>query len=185
VVFHDYWCLRSYCRVAFFFVRAFLKIYNHDETEEKMAAVSVPQSLLLQALSVDVFPDEHALLKPEEVDAKVVGGVVHNLHTRVAEELQATPEGDKTNWQFARPPKQLQLQLKRMLQHDHAFVLHNIVPWPLLDAVEKDAIAIAAAARADEEDGVAAPARPTQRYLLIRRMHLAVAPHFQREDLPS
>jgi hypothetical protein len=72
-----------------------------------------------------------------------------------------------------------------MLQHDHAFVLHNIVPWPLLDAVEKDAIAIAAAARADEEDGVAAPARPTQRYLLIRRMHLAVAPHFQREDLPS
>ena len=154
-----------------------------------MAAVLAPQPLLLQALSVDVFLDEHALLKPEEVDAKVVGGVVHNLHARVAEELEATREGDKTNWQFARPPKQLQLQLKRMLQHDHAFVLHNIVPWPLLDAVEEDAIAIAAAAaaaaRADEEDGVAAAARPTQRYLLIRRMHLAVAPHFQREDLPS
>lgn len=149
-----------------------------------MAAVLAPQPLLLQALSVDVFLDEHALLKPEEADAKVVGGGVHNLHARVAEELEATREGDKTNWQFARPPKQLQLQLKRMLRHDHAFVLHNIVPWPLLDAVEEDAIAGAAVARADEEDGVAAAARPTQRYLLIRRMHLAVAPHFQREDLP-
>ena len=99
------------------------------------------------------------------MDAKVVAavGVVHNLHTRVAEELVARREAETTNLQFVRPPKQLQLQLKHMLQHDPAFVLHNIVPLPLLDAVEEDAIAIAAAAadRVDEEEDVAA-ARPTR-----------------------
>jgi hypothetical protein len=181
VVFHDYCYLKSYFLVASFVVHAFQRIYNHDETEVAMddeeEATDVP--LLLQALSVDAFQDERVLQMPEEGGAQVVAAV-HILRTLMAEEQEATREVTMAKKQFVPPPKQLLLQLKHMQQHDHAFVLHNIVPWPLLDAVEEGAIDDGAGA---DEHNVAV-ARPLMPYLPTQPTHLAEAPRFQREDPP-
>lgn len=140
---------------------------------------------LLHAFVVVVFRDVPVLPILVEVDAMVAVDVVAHVdiyrHTTLVApaEQEARLAACWPRRQFVMPPRLLQLQRMHTLQHDHAFELHNIVPWPQQDVVAgpaSTAIVVQVERRACCEWCL--------RTRLISPHLLAVEPRFLKEGLP-